>query len=70
MTHRERGAGRWSCRRNHVSSYQRLNAGGINRNVRMSLCHLHASRNEQGIWTGDHVPGTYCNKNVYDCDRR
>lgn len=27
-------------------------------------------RNEKGIWTGDHVPGTYCNKNVYDCDRR
>lgn len=27
-------------------------------------------RNEKGIWTGDHVPNTYCNKNVYDCDRR
>lgn len=27
-------------------------------------------RNEKNIWTGDHVPGTYCNKNIYDCDRR
>lgn len=27
-------------------------------------------RNEKGIWTGDPVPGTYCDKNVYDCDRR
>lgn len=27
-------------------------------------------RIEKGIWTGDHVPGTYCNKNIYDCDRR
>lgn len=27
-------------------------------------------RNEDGIWTGDPVPGTYCNRNIYDCDKR
>nr|XP_029716303.1 uncharacterized protein LOC115259660 [Aedes albopictus] len=27
-------------------------------------------RSENRIWNGDRVPGSYCNKNFYDCDKR
>ncbi|XP_055620244.1 uncharacterized protein LOC129764786 isoform X2 [Toxorhynchites rutilus septentrionalis] len=27
-------------------------------------------RNDNRIWNGDLVPGTYCNRNFYDCDKR